>query len=381
MSLLSGKRLIVVGIVVVLLAAIPLVLWQVSQQQQSQSSAAPATILSFQPAAVTTTVDQTFNVDVYLDPGTNNVLSSNFTIVYDPTKLATDGAGLTPVLSVSADTPGFPGVVEGPIYTNGGIFINFSVGTNATKAIATKVKIATITFKAKAASTTPAQISFSNPYASSIVGLEQGEDNVISAANPATVTINPAQSIITPTATPSATLTPTPAAVAQAQPPVCTGLSVDRATTGPVPLSITFTAIGNHPNGTISKVTFNFGDGPVQDVTQAGGIGTNSVNTQVSHTYNNPGTFNASAILTDSKGVTSSVGTCTQVITVTQAVAATPSAGIGAPVAPTATSIPTDTPIPTRAPIAPPGPGNALIGIGMAGAVLSIIGAVVFFIL
>lgn len=386
MSLLSGKKLIVLGIIVVLLAAIPLVFWQVSQQQQTQSSAAPATILSFQPAVVTTTVGQKFDVDIYLDPGTNNVLSTNFTVTYDPTKLATTGAGFTPITHPDAATPGFPGTVEGPTYTANGIFINFSVGTNATKAIATKTKIATVSFMAKAATSTSTPISFSEPYASSIVGLDAGEDNVISSANPATVTINAAAIAATPTATPSATLAPTatPGPTTAAQAPVCTGLSVDRATTGPAPLSITFSAVGNHPGGTISKATFNFGDTQVQDVTQAGGIGTNSVNAQIAHTYNNPGTYTATAILTDSKGVTSTVGTCTQTITVTKAAAATGGTTTAPTIvaaAPTATPLPTSTPVPTRAPIEKPGPGNTLIGVGAVGAMLSIIGAVIFFIL
>lgn len=380
MSFFQGKRLLVLGFIVVLLAAIPLTLYLVSQQQETRSRAAPATILSFQPTTITTTVGQKFDVDVFLDPGSNFVISSNFTITYDPTKLATAGSGLVPVLSVSSATQGFPGVVEGPNYSNGTIFISYSVGTNATKAITTKVKIATITFEAKAPTTSPIQISFANPYAASTAQgvTSQAEDNEISSANAATVTIGAGQTTPTPTP-PTTTPIPTaPPAVATAAPtappaglsqiPVCTGLTVDKPTTGTAPFTITFNAIGNHPSSTISKVTFNFGDAQVQDAaTQSGGLGTASVNTQISHTYNNPGTFTATAILTDSKGTTSNVNSCTQIITVKQALAAAP------------TQIPTL--IPTRPPIVSPGPGNAILGIGTVGAILSIIAAVMFFVL
>ena len=380
MSLLSGKKLLILGLLIVLLATIPAVLFLVSTQQQTKSKAAPATILAFQPAIVSTTVGQKFDVDIFLDPGTNFIISTNFTVTYDPTKLATSGSGLVPVLSVSPTTPGFPAVAEGPEYTEGKIFIHFSVGTNVTKAITSRVKIATVTFEAKAPTTTPIQIGFASPYAASTrEGLTaQGEDNEISSANPATVTIGAGQ--VTPTIAPTAAPTPTtaPAApttapvptsppAAQSQAPVCTGLTVDKPTTGTPPFTITFNAIGNHPSGTISKVTFNFGDAQIQDATQSGGLGTASVNTQIAHTYNNAGTYTATAIFTDSKGITSNAGTCTQTITVKQTLAAGP------------TTIPTL--IPTREPIVSPGPGNVILGIGTVGAIFSIIGALIFFVL
>ena len=141
--------------------------------------------------------------------------------------------------------------------------------------------------------------------------------------------------------------------------PVCSSLVLDKSAVGTVPYAITFTVAGTDSNGTLNKASFSFGDGTIQEVTEGGGIGTNSVNTGLSHTYSTTGTFTATATLTDNSGGVSN--SCTQVITVSSGIAEVPP-----PVAPT---------------VAPAGPAETLIGIGVIGIIFSIIGGALLLIL
>jgi len=141
-------------------------------------------------------------------------------------------------------------------------------------------------------------------------------------------------------------------------------LTVDRSTTGNAPYSLTFTANGTSSTGTISQVAFNFGDGQTSNVTQAGGIGTASVNVQASHTYNNPGTFTASAVLTDnSNNTSSSSASCEQTITVNAA---------------SGSATTSNNPTPT---MPPTGSTGLALGLGLGAALLILGGGLIFFIL
>lgn len=376
MPFLSGKRFFLLGIVIILLAAIPLTLYLVQKQQETRSQAARSTTLSFAPASsqaspIQKNVGDAFILDVMLDPcgadptKCNEVIYTNLSITYDPSKLTTDTAGL------SANPEAFVSILDGPTYTSGNAVIMMSTGTDITRSIKTKTKIATIAFKTLAATTTPIQIAFGDETTVTST-LADPEINVLSSKTPAFIAIGGDISP-TPTLTLTPTLTPTspPITGGQNQSPVCSALNVDRATSGTAPLSITFTANGNDSDGTVNKVTFDFGDGPIQDVTSGGGIGAKSVSVQVSHTYNNPGTFTAAATLTDNSNATSSPATCTQTITVSQASV-------------TQSPQPTNPPVVTASPapivtVAPPGPGDKIIGVGLAGIITTILGALIFF--
>jgi len=272
----------------------------------------------------------------------------------------------------------FPSVLEGPVYTPGKISVTLSVGPDPTKSIQTKAKAATVTFKAIAnTSGAPTLVSYgASTQALSIGSNDQASENVLSSSTPATIVIGGAAGptvpipteVPSPTAviTPAPTEVPTPAPTSPAtnQAPACSSLTVDKST-GFAPLAINFTANGTDGDGTISKVTFNFGDGQVSDVTTGGGIGTASVSAQTAHTYNSGGTVTASAIMTDNANGVSDSSSCKQTITVNATSSATPTI-IGASPAPT---------------IAPTGSTEVAIGIGAAIITFVLGGGFLFFFL
>ncbi len=327
-------------------------------------------------------------MDVMVDPGNNLVSFIKLEIQYDPTKIATDGAN-----AFAVNPAAFPSTLEGPTYTPGKITATLSVGADSTKVIQTPTKVATITFKA-IAPTENAPTSVTHGLQTkvlTIAGAEQTSEDVLSSATPAFITIAGAAEVtetptptLTPTRTPtpsltltptpagstSPTLTPTPTGIGSSnQVPDCESFVADRSTTGTAPFAISFTVTGSDPDGTINKATFNFGDGPVQTLTETGGLGSNSVSVQTSHTYNTAGTYQATATLTDNQNGVSGAASCALTITV-EAAGGTGSTDGG--------TIAETTEAPT---IAPTGPGDILLGLGAFVGILSIIGGLLFFVL
>jgi hypothetical protein len=386
----SGKRLLLFGFIIILLIGIPLSLYLVQQQQEVRSHAEKSTTLSLTPATTTKGVGDTIPLDVMIDPGKNLASFVKLEITYDPTKLSIDQqTGFVPNPST------FPITVEGPVFSSGKILVSLSIGANTTAAISTVSKVATITFKAletTSGSTTSVGmgpqtqvLASTGPQTGSN---DQASEDVLSTTNPAAITItgatvttitpNPSVTITTaptvtlvPTATPTPTQTSSSSANTPNQPPACTALNLDRATNGTAPYSITFTAVGNDTDGTIGQASFNFGDGPVSNVTTGGGIGTNTVNTQIAHTYNNPGTYNAYVLLTDSSGAVSDFNTCKTTITVA---GSSGEGGSGTTVASGGST--NTTPAPT---LANTGPSTLVVGTGALVGMLSLIGMITFF--
>lgn len=380
MPSLSAKKLLIIGFAFILLVSIPLTIYLLQQQQEIRSKAAPSTTLAFNPATVTPnpkTGDE-FNLDIMINPGTNQVSIVKLDIRYDQTKIATSDAQTTCGAAI-CPTSDFPVTLDGPKYTNGTVGISLSIEPNVANVVQTTKKVASIRFKAIAPTTGgDTKITFGpETKVFSVAQADAEGENVLllSSSTPASVTIS------------AAAVTPT---IAQTQPgPSCTALRLDRAASGTAPYSITFTGEGTSATGTISQATFDFGDGPVQNVTQGGGLGTKTASVQIAHTYNNPSTYRASVVFTDNQNGTSNPATCTQTITVSQA--GTTGGGTPTPGAVTTVATPTPTPIifaeqPTATPVLaqpsiPPslGPGDTIIGLGALGLVLSIIGTLVFF--
>lgn len=340
----GGRKIFLFGFIAMLLIGIPVTVYMVQRQQETRTRAEKSTNLTFTPessanAPIQKSVGDTIPLDVFVDPGTNLVSFVKLEISYDPEKLATASAD-----AFTQNAAVFPSVLEGPIFSSGKISVTLSVGPDPTKAIQTKSKAATISFKALS-NTPPGQptvVSYGATTQALSIGFnDQASENVLSSATPATIAIGgttgPTEPVpteaLSPTQTPTSGVTPslppvliTPTIGTSPSAnlaPVCSLLAVDKAPSGDAPLTLTFTATGTDADDTVSKVTFNFGDGGVIDVTDAGGVGTASVSAQATHTYDAGGTFTATAILTDSKNAVSVPSGCKQTVTVAASSSAT----------------------------------------------------------
>ena len=383
MNAFLGKKLLLLGFVIVLLVVIPLTVYLVQQQQKTQIGAAKSTVLSLKPATLQTNVGRTENFDVEVNPGSNqNQISFvKFVITYDTAKFDATSSALT------INRNAFPTTLQGPTLTAGNVSVTLSVGPDPNKVISSITNVATLSLKAlsKTATGSPTRIVIDQNQSQvlSVATSDQFSEDVLLAANSATVTILEAGASGTGG-------TPGPAAANQV--PVCSSLNVDRSTSGTAPYPITFTVAGNDPDGTISKVTFNFGDGPQVDETTGGGIGTKTVSLAKAHTYQNNGTFTATAVLTDNQGGVSSVGSCTKSITLTAASGTGTGTGTGVgttiTVSPTPSGIPSATiaptplvggPTPPPTSLPPVGPSDLLAKVGGVAVLFTILGVLLLF--
>ncbi len=182
------------------------------------TNVSPSTTISFNPTPQTVTVNDTVKLDVTLNPGTNQVDFAQLVINYDPTKLeiAPSGPAICPARPTDAFCPNvlaFPVVLQGPIYSSGTISVTLSVGGGPANVIQVSTKIATIAFKAIAptgADATKVTVNIPQSQALSIASSDYFNQNVLSSASPAVITINGTNP--TPTPTPVASPSPTPAA-------------------------------------------------------------------------------------------------------------------------------------------------------------------------
>jgi len=393
---MSAKKILLIGFIFVLLAAIPLTVYLVQQEQKTKSGAQQNTTISLDPATKTINVTDNFANDVFsLDakvfPGSgataaNQVSFVKFTITYDPTYLATVAAGTScsnPNFVNDAFCPNtskFPNVEQGPIYDTGKITISLSTGNDSTKAITDLETAGTVYFKVIAATNeTDVQLPKDTAQVLAIGSNEQFNENVLLNTQPAKIAVilgNAASPTDSPT--PTLTLTPTPTGTSQATGPTCTSLSASPSNSGTAPFSVNLTAVGQSSNSTISKITFNFGDGQNQDITSSSGIGTNSVSVLQSHTYTNAGNYTATAVLTDASGNVSPIGNCSLAISSNGAATNnTTTTTVDNNTTAVVTATPTQTPAITETPLQNEQTGpKEIITIGSIGAIITVIGAV-----
>lgn len=238
--MLTGKRLLLLGVILLLLIATPATIYFLQQQQNTQSQAKASTTLAFyadnnltkiitQTSPLTKNVGDVFPVVIAMDPGENLVASVILRIRYDPTKLevtnptssSTDGSSGQAGFGFVRNTSVFlPEPIEGPKYSNGEIAVWITTGTDVTTAIQApdKPRVGTVTFKAIAATgSTPTQVSFSTETQVNAWGSNAtAGENVLLPSNPAYIIINGGST--TETTTPSPTLASSGPVVATATP-------------------------------------------------------------------------------------------------------------------------------------------------------------------
>lgn len=403
MGSISRKKLLLIGVLVVLLVTIPLTIFLISQRQDVRTEAQAATTLSFEPqssanAPIEYSQGDNITLDIYADPGEVNLIQFiELEILYDPTKISTPEAGVESIEIESGSLT----LVDGPVATEGKIALTLSTGVDPSSLISTRQKIATLNLKAlENTDGVPTAISFGpSTIVSSAAETDETTENVLSGALSAYINILPSSEISpsvspepsspaptnttptvglspAPTSTLSATTTVTPTGTSGTSTnisPVCLALEADRAPSGASPFSITLTARGSDQDGTISKATVSFGDGQVMDITNSGGIGSSTVAASAAHTYQNAGTYTATAVLTDSDGGVS-IDNCNITITVTESTSSSQTTGTSGDGSTTTTSV-----APTSVPNLPAtGPDQRFIILGSIAGFITLIGAIIF---
>lgn len=203
---MSGKKLLLISLIVIVVLAIPLTIYLVQRQQNTQSQATASTTLAFDPTSIQKNIDDEFTFDINIDPGNNLVSFISLEILYDATKLEPVGGASAFVVD-----PSSPLRIVQSLENEGTIRVSLSVGADPTAAIADPRKIATLKMKAlDATGTTPTELKFGtqtvvNSIAGPVSGSGSGSDdsadeNVLSSTTPALITI---QGSAVPTAIPT----------------------------------------------------------------------------------------------------------------------------------------------------------------------------------
>lgn len=151
---------------------------------------------------ISTKVGSTINLDLYVNPGTNDVSFVKYIVSYDPSKVrlvSSDPVDLNSTVFTN---------VEGPVITSGQIAQSVSIGSDPTKVITQSTRVATLHFTAIASTnggTTPVTFN-STTEALSAGPSEQASENVLSTTSPAIVSISGTSSVSpTPQPLPSVT--------------------------------------------------------------------------------------------------------------------------------------------------------------------------------
>lgn len=194
------KRVVVIVVSFILFLAIPATVFVSMRNSELRKKAAPATTLTLTPATITKTVNEEFTLEARMDTAENQIVAVELNITFDPAKLQAEW--------IHNGTM-FPNILTSGTVGNGTASIALGA-TNTTTPITGTGTVATIKFKALAATSAPVAVRFSS---NTFVGaLNEGSTNALTSSNPSTITITGTGggSTITPTATPTGTITITP---------------------------------------------------------------------------------------------------------------------------------------------------------------------------
>ena len=146
----------------------------------NKAQAAPSSTVYFDPASIAVDGNSTFSLEIKVDPGTNQVYAVAPRVAFDPTKVQ--------VVSIVENSSVFKQVIAKGSFNNstGAAAIDLLTAFPPDQpVITTPTTVATLTFQAIADGSS--SISFTSD---TIVGAKGESGNVVSAMNPAAVTVN-----------------------------------------------------------------------------------------------------------------------------------------------------------------------------------------------
>lgn len=195
------KRIVLIIVSLVMFLAIPASVFVAMRNQELRKKAAPATTLTLTPTTVTKAVNEEFTLEARMDTGSNQIVAVDLDLQFDPTKLEAQW--------IHNGTM-FPNILSSGVVGNGTVSIALGA-TNTTTPITGAGTVATIKFKALAATSAPISVRFTSE---TFVGaLNEGSTNALTSSVPATITIGSGSSNTTPTPTPTtaanSSITPT----------------------------------------------------------------------------------------------------------------------------------------------------------------------------
>ena len=210
------KTQLLIGSLLVILAAIPVSLLLTQEPQDTRTRATASTTLTYAPnttssAPLQKNVGDPVAVDIIVNPGSNLPSLVRLEMAYDTTKFQLASSPFT------VNTAAFPTTIEGPVILEGRVLISLSIGSDATKAIQTSTKVGTLNLIAKAPTTSsPTQVSFgTRSQVLSLAKNDEATENVLATTQPSYITIaSPASpttiAVTSPTVVPSTIPTTTP---------------------------------------------------------------------------------------------------------------------------------------------------------------------------
>lgn len=195
----SKKKALIIGVLLIVSMTIPVTIYVALQQQQdTRTRAEKATVLSLTPGNQTAQASQQLNLDVNIDPGTNQVDFIKMVINFDPTIFNSSSTtfSLDPATTLKKTTS--------DVLTDGQIVVTLDVGGNPTDVIRTVQKIGTLSLvvQDQGLSSGDTQVTFNDSLIQvrSISETDVYQENVLSSTIPATVTIDATTTTPSPTA-------------------------------------------------------------------------------------------------------------------------------------------------------------------------------------
>lgn len=193
------KRIVFIVVSLLLLLAVPATVLLTMKNQELRKRASPATTLSLAPATLTKSIGEEFTLDVKMDTADNQIVAVDLKITFDPTKME--------AVWIHNGTM-FPNILSSGVVGNGNVSMALGAANTTTPVTGTGT-VATIKFKALAATTTPVTVRFATDTFAG--ALNEGSTNALTSTIPSTITIGGGSQSVTgtPTPTTSALLTPT----------------------------------------------------------------------------------------------------------------------------------------------------------------------------